>query len=46
MFGHFFGHFQNPGHFGFVLPHMYLQALEIPETAGVQTEFLQFTDDT
>ena len=31
MFGHFFVHVQNPGHFGFVLPHMYLQALEIPE---------------
>ena len=46
MFGHFFVHVQNPGHFGFVLPHMYLQALEIPETAGVQTEFLQLTTDS
>ena len=45
MFSFVFVHVQDPGHDGPLLPQMYSQALDIPETFGLQTELVQLMSE-
>ena len=45
MFCFVFVHVQDPGHDGPLLPQMYSQALDIPETFGLQTELVQLMSE-
>ena len=45
MFCFVFVRVQEPGHDGPLLPQMYSQALDIPETFGLQTELVQLMSE-